>query len=322
MARLLRARLRRGQFDLAYSNTITNGVVHDLLRQLQVPILTHVHEMGYWMSRMLHPSVLNRAISQTDLFIACSSAVRCALVSRAVPASKVSVVHSFIDTASLSSPGKALASTSLRARLGLSERAVIVGGSGTIGWRKGTDLFVQVAVATVRERPSLPVHFVWFGAELESGDIARLRHDALLGGVDSKVSFAGHLDDAAVLLAGLDVFLLTSREDPFPLVMLEAAAGMTPMVAFSGTGGAEEFAAGGAGIVVPALDTNAMARAIVELLEDHERRHQIAAAAKLRVEREFDLQVAAPRILRLMQQVANPSAVTFGTDAAGEDPGP
>ena len=73
------------------------------------------------------------------------------------------------------------------------------------------------------------------------------------------VHFVGELENPHPLLNACDLFCLPSREDPFPLVMLEAGALGKPMVCFDGAGGAKEFAARGAGIVVPYLDVPAMA---------------------------------------------------------------
>ena len=79
----------------------------------------------------------------------------------------------------------------------------------------------------------------------------------------------------------MDVFALTSREDPFPLVMLEAAAAGLPLVCFAQGGGTPEFALPDAGYMVTYLDVAEMADAVVHLLErDGERLHmgQVAAA--------------------------------------------
>src|SRR5205814_4023764 len=74
------------------------------------------------------------------------------------------------------------------------------------------------------------------------------------------VTFLGVKRDARPYLRAGDVFLLSSREDPFPLVALEAAQCGLPILCFADSGGMQEFVEGDAGYVVPAADVEAMAR--------------------------------------------------------------
>ena len=64
-------------------------------------------------------------------------------------------------------------------------------------------------------------------------DSGRAPHDAKRLGLGDRIKFVGPLEQPAQLFAAMDVFALTSREDPFPLVMLEAAAAGIPFVCFA-----------------------------------------------------------------------------------------
>src|SRR5258708_40252674 len=59
------------------------------------------------------------------------------------------------------------------------------------------------------------------------------------------------------------LYLLSSREDPYPLVVLEAADYKKPTVCFNGGGGAVEFVADDAGTIIPYLDITAAGEAII-----------------------------------------------------------
>jgi glycosyltransferase involved in cell wall biosynthesis len=89
------------------------------------------------------------------------------------------------------------------------------------------------------------------------------------------------------MMAGLDVLTVTSREDAFPLVVLEAMALRVPVVAFDVGGVREEL--GPTGVLIPASDVEAMADAVVDLLEDQPHRQRLAEAAAVRVEQTFDI---------------------------------
>jgi len=100
----------------------------------------------------------------------------------------------------------------------------------------------------------------------------------------------------------MDIFALTSREDPFPLVMLEAAAIKLPMVCFAQSGGGPEFAEIGGGLVVPYLDVPAFAGCLAELAGDVARRRAIGASAARAVE-QFTIDRQAPKLRAVMEAV-------------------
>jgi len=78
------------------------------------------------------------------------------------------------------------------------------------------------------------------------------------------------MENPTSFFESLSLFLLPSREDSWPLVMLEAAAAGVPMVCFQRSGGAEIFVANGGGTAVPYLDVEAMAQAAVRYLSEPE----------------------------------------------------
>jgi glycosyltransferase involved in cell wall biosynthesis len=92
---------------------------------------------------------------------------------------------------------------------------------------------------------------------------------------------------AAIHYAAADVFALTSREDPFPSVVLEALDSGLPVVAFDGSGGSRDLLAQGGGVLVPHLDTERMAQAVLELLADPVATRALGAAGRALVEERF-----------------------------------
>jgi glycosyltransferase involved in cell wall biosynthesis len=117
--------------------------------------------------------------------------------------------------------------------------------------------------------------------EIEA-EIARL-------GLDGRVQLAGERDDVADLLAGSDVFVLSSRSEGLPVSVLEAMAAELPVVA-SDVGGLSELVVDGeTGLLVPTGDEAALGDALAGLLEDRERRRELGAAGRARAETLFDL---------------------------------
>lgn len=176
-----------------------------------------------------------------------------------------------------------------------SELPPLVVGCGTASLRKGADLFCEVA-ARLRAEGLGAVRFVWIG---QGGD-ADLAGMIRKLGLEDMVEMVGEVASPASFFDQASVLLLPSREDPYPLVCLEAAERGVPTVCFDRrAGGIASFVEDDAGIVVPAFDVDAMARAVRELLSDHVRCRMLGRAARDKVERLHSIDIVAQTILDL-----------------------
>jgi len=300
-ANALLAEFRARAVSLIYSNTITNGEVLVALRPLGVPVISHVHELEYWMTHRMPAAALQQAREATTMFIAASRAVANSLqVAAGVPEDRIVTVYESIDPGE--KPGPA-ARGAARARWSVPEQAFVVGLSGTMDWRKGVDLLAPLAREVERLSPSAPVHWMWVGGEREGPVAGMLQHDFRRCGLESRLHMTGTLPSARDAFAAFDAFALLSREDAFPLVMLEAAAMELPILCFEGGGGAPEFVRHDAGFVLPYLDLPGMAARIVELCGIPGRGRDLGRTGRRRVADDHDVTNVAPQILELVQQV-------------------
>jgi glycosyltransferase involved in cell wall biosynthesis len=282
---LLRRKVRRLNPSLIYSNTITNTRELLALAPLKVATLCHVHEMA-WICGEFGPQAQLATVPLISRFVAVATAVRDHLVSgMGVNPEAIELVKEF--PWSSPSPPREMAElrASARRELGVDEETFVVGACGTIDWRKGADLFLAVARAVSQGHQ---FRFIWIGGPTTGKFFEQLRHDIESSGLSNSVAFLGPSSTPEKYYAAMDTFLLTSREDPCPLVMLEAAAYGLPIVCFDGSGGAPEFVGNDAGIAVPYLDTLEMARALTRLRESPEMRERFAAVAKERVQERHD----------------------------------
>lgn len=293
-----RAVRRHSDVDLAYLNTITLGRYARTFAALGVPILTHVHELEYWMRNKIPSDELTEALTLSRRFIAVSEAVRHNLVDNfGVPDEKITVIHgSVAEDAPMAEVGD------LREHLGIPANAQIVGGVGTLDWRKGPDLFVILAKLVASKVLVRPVHFVWLGGDPFSREGRELTHQVRLAGLTGRVHFVAPVSNPAPYFAMFDLFALPSREDPFPLVVLEAARASVPCVAFERGGGAAEFVRGDAGALAPYLDLTSMANSVFGLLSDDAARCRAGAVAAGRVRADYNPQAMISRVRRAIEQ--------------------
>ena len=174
--------------------------------------------------------------------------------------------------------------TDLRRELDLQTTARIMLCTGYGDRRKGLDLFVETAIEVITATEDAAA--VWVGhcdSDLHDKQVSRIKK----AGLEDRILFPGFLDDPRKYYFAADVFVLTSREDPFPSVVMESLDASVPIVAFSGAGGFTELVARDCGRLVPAFDTSAMAQTIAELFGDPQLRKQLGSTGRSIVDSEF-----------------------------------
>jgi glycosyltransferase involved in cell wall biosynthesis len=296
----------------AYLNSAVSIRLLHHLPKVQTAI-AHVHELQSslpWSLRPQDPPLLRTRI---DHFVAAADCVADNLAtSYAVPRDRISRVYEFIDTGAVVAP-PVRERAAIRAELGLAEDDFVVGGCGWADWRKGIDLFVQTARAVVRSGRD-DVHFVWVGGIPGGFEGDQLDLDVIHADLGDQLHLVGLQDRPFDWYRAFDVFALTSREDPYPLVGLETSLLGVPMVCFADSGGMIELLArsrsdglGEAGTIVPYLDVEAMADTIVSLLDDPARRRDLGLAAAQVVQRDHEVAVAAPQLLEVIERVVGRS---------------
>lgn len=264
--------------DVVFANSVASL---ELVERLDVvgrlPLALYVHESAWLLRHAGDPEVTTRVVEQADLVLVVSHGVEEALRTMGATPRETRVVSGWPIPRE---PGPRRRPTLPPGVADACEHGDrVIGAVGTICWYKGTDLFVPIA-ARVRELHGPGVRFVWVGREAEERMSDRLAHDVERAGLSGVVSFPGELADPSDFLAASAVVVLPSREDSWPLVMLEAAAAGTPLVCFAGAGGAERFVESGAGVAVPYLDVDAMARAIVRYLTEPQEAALAGAAGR------------------------------------------
>ena len=178
---------------------------------------------------------------------------------------------------------------------------VLAVGSGVE--RKGLDHFLVVA-RIVNERRTRPTLFAWIG-DVDERYRSQLADRGLWPEpLPDYLRFPGYVPDTSALHRAADVFALTSREDPFPNVVLESMDAGVPVVAFAGTGGGARLAEAVAGRVVSSFDVEAYADAVEALLDDQEARQATGALAARTVDERYSFEAYAGRLLGVLAEVS------------------
>ena len=294
--------IAKGGYDLAYVNTIVPAREIGLISELGIPIVCHVHELDFAMMQMVGETGIQRLIPHVTHFIAASGAVGDYLRARwTIAASKISVIHEFTSPPPPTS-GNSDDRRRTREELGIAADEVLVGSCGTLDWRKGADLFLHVARLISSQAVAPAIKFVWVGANSSHPDTKRFLHDVRAAGLENSVGVVEATTEPWRYYAAMDMFALTSREDPFPLVMLEAAAAGLPIICFEGSGGGPEFVQTDAGYAAPYLNVEAFAARVRDLAADPAGRQHLGAAARNRVTSRFTIELQAPKLRAVIER--------------------
>lgn len=153
----------------------------------------------------------------------------------------------------------------------LPTNAKIIVGSGTADFRKGIDLFLNAAQQLTYLEKDEEYHFIWagkimdpnmekwFNCQLERDNIQERFHN---------IDFIKDKKEYQNLISCSDAFWLTSREDPYPSVMIESLEYGTPVLAFKNCGGANTLLDDNRGILIANFDTKKLAEETHNLLKD------------------------------------------------------
>jgi glycosyltransferase involved in cell wall biosynthesis len=313
-----------GRFDLVYANTCAIAPAIPLLASRASALLWHIHELDYALRATLPEEDNTAAFKVATRFVAVSQQVRQTLGdSYGVARDRVDVVHGFVPSDEATAIERRARRQLTLSRLRWPSDACVIGGCGSLGWRKGSDLFLQIAHSVVSKVGAEKVRFLWVGGDDKSGAALEFDHDVNKLQLQHVCHRVPTTAEVANYFSAFDIFALTSREDPYPLVMLEAAENGLPTVCFAGSGGGTEFVADDAGRVVQYLDTSAFANELIRLGACEELRTRLGLCARQKVLSSHRVETQGPKILSSMlscltQQVAAVSPI--GMEPIGATP--
>ncbi|MEO7841488.1 MAG: glycoside hydrolase family 99-like domain-containing protein [Anaerolineales bacterium] len=296
--------------DLIYGNTVVAGKAYEWLHTLGVPILTHAYEMEMSIQRYASEWI-EEILNYSAHYITPSNAVKDNLVrNHAVDPNKITVVHGAVAN----EPVHLLESTQekkqQREKLGLdSDKTLIIGCGLGMPFRKGADLFIELADILCRQGRT-DVHFYWIGGFEHSESDPRhgmwAEHQARLtkNNLGDVVTFLGFKENFKEYFQAADIFVLPSREDSLPLVAIEAAKYSLPLICFAEAGGTPDLVGDDAGFVVPFEDITTMAERVLKLVDEQDLRSAMGKRAREKFLTQFSLERTTPSILSICRSVA------------------
>lgn len=285
------------KYDVVLGNTVESMEYLQSFKNKGFRTICWLHELEYTVTSCFSKEKFIELAKGIDLFIAGSRSVKTMLSDFGIE-TKTAVVYDFspVDPAGGGDPA------TIKRELNIPASTFLVGGGGTVEWRKGVDLFLQIALYLKKKHSD--IYCVWIGGRpaLAEVDYSRIQFDLKRLDLEGRVIFTDQRPDYRRFLSAIDLFALTSREDPFPLICLEAAGFGRPIVCFENAGGMPEFVEDNAGAVVPYGDTESFGQKISDFYSNRNELWRAGEAALEKLSTRFSLEGSCRKIKDLLEQ--------------------
>ncbi len=267
----------------AVCNTAASGDLAGVLHEKGIKIITLIHELPGIIKKMGLEENARLLAQHSDKIVFPSDFVRAKFDTMIkTDGDKTVILPQGLYKYNKYKTRKLEARKIVREQLSIPENSKIILGVGYGDYRKGIDLFTETARIITQQRKD--IYFIWVGnIHPETGD--KIGRDIKS---NKNIIFHPACKDVSLFYAGADIYLLTSREDPFPSVVLEAMDVGLPVIGFRDAGGFSDIVDEKTGILVPYLNTAAMAQEAISLLDDSQRRQLLGINASELIERKFN----------------------------------
>ena len=198
------------------------------------------------------------------------------------------VIYEGIDSAALVQQAGNV--DSVRGEFNIPADVDLIGMAARVAPAKDYETLAKAAARVVDQRKN--VRFLIVGDHSQVREY-REHYETVKGylnanGVADYFIFTDHRDDVQRLIAASDIFLLSTRTEGLPLVILEAMAHAKPVVATNVGGVREVVDAGVTGLLHEPKDDRQQATDLLRLLEDRPLRKKMGEAGRQRVNTKFN----------------------------------
>jgi glycosyltransferase involved in cell wall biosynthesis len=302
---------RKVKFDIVHTHTSKGGFLGRIAARLAgVPVVIHTahgfsfNEFTPRLTTTFYVCLEWIANHFCDTVISVTNQHRLMGIEKGVvKADKIVTIHNGID---LSRFTGATDTEGMRRKLGLSNQTILIGTVGRITPQKGQEYLLKALPFVLHQHQQIHVAFVGDGPQE-----AELRELALELGVAAHCSFLGFRRDVEDLLPCFDIFVQPSPREGLSITLLEAMAAMKPVVATNITGNREVITSGCNGVLCEPRDSVALAKALIDLIENQEKAQSLGKKAQEKVLQLFDEEMMLAKTLELYQAQID-SALALG----------
>ncbi len=246
------------------------------------------HIKRHWFSQLKYRTKLLNKI------VCISNGIKNVLIEDGIPADKIVTIHSGIDVHKFDD---VLPEKNLRQKFGIHEDHVLVGTIAAMVGHKDYPNLLKAAKIVIEKEDN--VTFCALGDGPNKSEILELAHKLQLG---KRFIFAGFQRDIRQFLKSFDIFVLASHLEGLGTSLLDAQAVGLPIVACDTGGISEAVSHEKNGLLVPPKNEEALAKAILILVNDKELRKKFGVHS-LETVKIFDIRNTLDKNIQLYHQL-------------------
>ena len=234
-----------------------------------------------------------------DYFLVVSAVLEQAMIKgHGIPPEKVIKIYNGIETDHYRPEDLEAPRRRIREAFSLADRELVIGTVGRLVWQKGFNDFLQSVPALLKDIPQ--ARFILVG----DGPLRQdLEEQAKTLGIRDRLILTGHRRDIRDMMAAMDIVVIPSLLEGFPMVTLEAMAMERPIVATAIDGITEQISDGEDGLLVPARNPEALAQAIRRLAVDPPYARSLGCRARKRVLADFSVQKMIAETIKVYKRL-------------------
>jgi len=237
------------------------------------------------MKRLLYKSLDRFTEKFVDYFLVVSSVLEQAMIQgHGIPREKVIKIYNGIETDHYKPHDQEVGRRRVRQEYSVNDREILIGSLGRLVWQKGFEYFLRSIPILIQDIAK--VKFMLVGEGPLRQELERL---AISLGIRDRLVFTGYRSDIRDMMAAMDVVVIPSILEGFPMITLEAMAMEKPIVATAIDGIMEQITDGKEGLLIAPKSPPALAQAVKRLVDDTDYARSLGINARAKVVRDFSV---------------------------------
>ncbi|MFH1985702.1 MAG: glycosyltransferase family 4 protein [Pseudomonadota bacterium] len=234
-----------------------------------------------------------------DRFIVVSSVLEQAMIlEHEIPKEKIVKVYNGIETDFYKPYDQEAGRKRVRKEFSIDGSEILIGSLGRLVWQKGFEYFLRSVTTLVKDIPKVRFMLVGVGPLRQ-----RLERLAMSLGISNRLIFTGHRSDIRDILAAMEIVVIPSLLEGFPMITLEAMAMEKPIVTTQIGGIQEQITNFKEGLLVPPENPLSIAQAVKRLVDDPKYAQTIGKNARSKVVRDFSVKKMISETIKVYESL-------------------
>lgn len=248
------------KYDFIFFNSISYNYFKSELDGITIPKYLYLHEGTNFLFNSLKEdySILNNF----KIIFVPSKQIEEDLTSRGICKSKITVLQLFLDDDEIANEPSIISASN--------KDELVVGNLANLNWMKGIEYFLATAKLYKETHPNDNIKFKWKGYTKDSFLHNLTNYEIQKSGLNNIVFLEEKSKEIKNFFSAIDVLLMTSKQETFGFVILEAANYFKPSIAFKNVVGASEFINKYGGFTVEYLSINQLVVCLKKYYENRD----------------------------------------------------